>query len=158
MLMRFDPFREVDQFAEQVDQMFRRSGSSIPMDAVRHGNQVFVSFDLPGVDPDAIDLTVERDTLTVTASRKFERAEGDEVLAGERPQGTFTRRVLLGQSLDTGRLEAAYDHGVLTVTIPVAEQAQPRKVSIGGTHRPTAIEADSSPADAPDAPAENSTN
>jgi len=66
--------------------------------------------------------------------------------------------VLLGQSLDTGRLEAAYDHGVLTVTIPVAEQAQPRTVSIGGTHRPTAIEADSSPADAPDAPAENSTN
>src|SRR5918993_33942 len=105
MLMRFDPFREVDRFAEEVDQMFRRSGSSIPMDAVRHGNQVFVSFDLPGVDPDAIDLTVERDTLTVTASRKFERAEGDEVLAGERPQGTFTRRVLLGQSLDTGRLE-----------------------------------------------------
>src|ERR671910_951475 len=106
MLMRFDPFREVDRFAEQVDQMFRRSGSSIPMDAVRHGNQVFVSFDLPGVDPGA----------------------------------PSPRRVLLGQSLDTGRLEAAYDHGVLTVTIPVAEQAQPRKVSIGGAHPPTALD------------------
>jgi HSP20 family protein len=149
MLMRFDPFREVDRFAEQVDQVFRRAGSSVPMDAVRHGNQVFVSFDLPGVDPDAIDLTVERDTLTVSATRRFERAEGDEVLAGERPQGTFTRRVLLGQSLDTGRLEASYDHGVLTVTIPVAEQAQPRKVAIGGSHRPTAIEAESTPEGTP---------
>ena len=149
MLMRFDPFREVDRFAEQVDQVFRRAASSVPMDAVRHGNQVFVSFDLPGVDPDAIDLTVERDTLTVSASRRFERAEGDEVLAGERPQGTFTRRVLLGQSLDTSRLEASYDHGVLTVTIPVAEQAQPRKVAIGGSHRPTAIEAESTPEASP---------
>src|ERR687897_2580957 len=86
MLMRFDPFREVDRFAEQVDQAFRRAGGSVPMDAVRHGDRVFVNFDLPGVDPDAIDVTVERDTLTVSATRRFERAEGDEVLAGERPQ------------------------------------------------------------------------
>jgi len=142
MLMRFDPFRELDRVTEQVDQVLRRTGSSIPMDAVRHGNQVFVSFDLPGVDPDAIDVTVERDVLTVNASRRFERAEGDEVLAGERPQGTFTRRVLLGQSLDTGKLEAAYDHGVLTIRLPVAEQAQPRKISVGGAQRPQAIEAE----------------
>lgn len=148
MLMRFDPFRDVDRFADQVDQLFRRgAASSFPMDAVRHGNQVFVSFDLPGVDPDAIDLTVERDTLTVSATRKFERSEGDEVLASERPQGTLTRRVLLGQTLDTSRLEATYDHGVLTVTIPVAEAAQPRKVSIGGSHRPQAIEAETSQSD-----------
>jgi HSP20 family protein len=145
MLMRFDPFRDVDRFADQVDQVFRRAGTSFPMDAVRHGNQVFVSFDLPGVDPDAIDVTVERDTLTVSATRRFERAEGDEVLAGERPQGTFTRRVLLGQNLDTAKLEASYDHGVLTVTIPVAEQAQPRKVTVGGSHQAEAIEAESSP-------------
>ena len=148
MLMRFDPFREVDRISEQFDQLVRRSTASIPMDAVRHGNQVFVSFDLPGVDPDAIDVTVERDVLTVSATRRFERAEGDEVLAGERPQGTFTRRVLLGQNLDSSRLEAAYDHGVLTVTLPVAEQAQPRKIAIGGTHR-QAIEADSASADDP---------
>jgi HSP20 family protein len=142
MLMRFDPFRELDRVTEQVDQVLRRSGASIPMDAVRHGNQVFVSFDLPGVDPDAIDVTVERDVLTVNASRRFERAEGDEVLAGERPQGTFTRRVLLGQSLDTGKLEASYDHGVLTITLPVAEQAQPRKIAVGGSQRQHAIEAE----------------
>jgi HSP20 family protein len=148
MLMRFDPFRDVDRFADQVDQMFRRAGSSVPMDAVRHGDQVFINFDLPGVDPDAIDVTVERDVLTISATRRFERAEGDEVLANERPQGTVTRRVLLGESLDAGRLEAAYDHGVLSITIPVAEQAQPRRISVGGGHTPTPIEAESH--DAPD--------
>ena len=146
MLVRFDPFREVDRFADQVDQFFRRSTSAVPMDAVRHGHQVFVSFDLPGVDPDTIDLSVERDVLTVTATRKFERAEGDEVLASERPQGTFTRRVLLGESLDTGRIEASYDHGVLTVSIPVAEQAQPRKITVGGGHKAQAIEAETTTA------------
>ena len=139
MLMRFDPFRELDRVA---DQAFRRSPNT-PMDAVRHGDQVFVNFDLPGVDPDAIDVTVERDVLTVSATRRFERAEGDEVLASERPQGTFTRRVFLGESLDIGRLEAAYDHGVLSISIPVAEKAQPRKISVGGGHAPQPIEAES---------------
>jgi HSP20 family protein len=140
MLVRFDPFRDLDQF-------FRRPGASVPMDAVRHGSQVFVSFDLPGVDPDTIDLSVERDVLTVSATRKFERNEGDEVLASERPQGTFTRRVLLGESLDTSRTEASYDHGVLTVTIPVAEQAQPRKITVGGGHKQAeAIEAEATTA------------
>jgi HSP20 family protein len=139
MLVRFDPFRDLDQF-------FRRPGASVPMDAVRHGSQVFVSFDLPGVDPESVDLSVERDVLTVSATRKFERSDGDEVLASERPQGTFTRRVLLGESLDTSRIEASYDHGVLTVTIPVAEQAQPRKIAIGGAHeRASALEAEATP-------------
>jgi HSP20 family protein len=143
MLMGFDPFRELDRWADQVNQITRQATSAMPMDAVRHGDQVFVNFDLPGVDPDSIDLTVERDTLTVTAVRRFERAEGDEVLAKERPQGTFTRRLLLGDSLDTSRLEAAYDHGVLSLTIPVSEQAQPRKIAVGGSHTQTAIEAES---------------
>ena len=141
MLMRFDPFRELDRVADQVDQAFRRS-SAVPMDAVRHGDQVFINFDLPGVDPEAVDVTVERDVLTVHAARRFERSEGDEVLANERPQGTFTRRVLLGDSLDTSRLEAAYDHGVLSITIPVAEKAQPRKITVGGEQARTAIEAE----------------
>ena len=143
MLMRFDPFREVDRFAEQVDQAFRQAGTAIPMDAVRHGDRVFINLDLPGVDPDTIDVTVERDVLTVTAARRFERSEGDEVLANERPQGTFTRRILLGESLDTSQLEAAYDHGVLSITIPVAEQAQPRKIEVGGGHARASIEAKS---------------
>ncbi|HEY7068805.1 MAG TPA: Hsp20/alpha crystallin family protein [Acidimicrobiales bacterium] len=143
MLMRFDPFRELDRWADQVNQVARQATSSMAMDAVRHGDQVFVNFDLPGVDPESIDLTVERDTLTVTAVRRFDRAEGDEVLANERPQGTFTRRLLLGDILDTGRLEAAYDHGVLSITIPVSEKAQPRKIEVGGAHTRTPIEAES---------------
>jgi HSP20 family protein len=143
MLMRFDPFRELDRWADQVNQVARQATSQMPMDAVRHGDQVFVNFDLPGVDPDSIDLTVERDTLTVTAVRRFDRAEGDELLANERPQGTFTRRLLLGDSLDVSKLEAAYDHGVLSITIPVSEQAQPRKIAVGGSHDRTPIEAES---------------
>lgn len=145
MLMRFDPFREVDRFTEQVDQMLRRGTSAVPMDAVRHGNQVFVSFDLPGVDPDGIDVSVERDVLTVSATRRFERAEDDEVIASERRQGTFTRRVLLGDGVDTDRMEAAYDHGVLTLTLPVAEQAKPRKIAVGGGHTRQAIETEARP-------------
>jgi HSP20 family protein len=141
--MRFDPFREVDRMAEQVDQVFRRGSSVMPMDAVRRGDRVLVSFDLPGVDSDSIDLTVERDVLTVAATRRVEKSEGDEVLASERPQGTFTRRILLGESLDTSRLEATYDQGVLSIAIPVAEQAQPRKIAVGGRQSPTAIDAES---------------
>ena len=146
MLMRFDPFREADRLAEQLENLGR--GPAIPMDAVRHGNQVFVSFDLPGVDPDGIDLTVERNVLTLRAERRFERAEGDEVIANERRQGQFVRQVFLGETLDPERLEASYDHGVLTVMIPLAEQAKPRRVSIGGTHKSGAIEAESTEATA----------
>ena len=141
MLLRFDPFRELDRAFEEV---WRGTPSpSIPMDAVRHADRVFISFDLPGIDPDSVDLTVERNVLTVRAERTGSLQEGDQVLADERPKGTFTRRVLLGETLDTGRLEAAYDHGVLTVTIPVAEQAQPRKIEIGGRQHPEAIAAES---------------
>lgn len=142
MLLRFDPFRELDR---ALDDVWRGNRSpSIPMDAVRHDDQVFISFDLPGIDPEAVDLTVERNVLTVRAERGASRQEGDQVLADERPKGTFVRRVLLAETLDTSKLQAAYDHGVLTVTIPVAEQAQPRKIAIGGA-RPhvEAIEAES---------------
>jgi HSP20 family protein len=131
MLLRFDPFRELDRAVDEAWRSQTRS-PSIPMDAVRHGDRVFLTFDLPGVDAEAVDLTVERNVLTVKAERAAARQEGDQVLADERPKGVFVRSVLLGDTLDAGRLEAAYDHGVLTVTIPVAEQAQPRKISIGG--------------------------
>jgi HSP20 family protein len=131
MLLRFDPFRELDRAVDDAWRNQTRS-PSIPMDAVRHGDRVFLTFDLPGVDPDAVDLTVERNVLTLRAERATARPEGDQVLADERPKGAFARSVLLGDTLDAGRLEAAYDHGVLTVTIPVAEAAQPRKIEIGG--------------------------
>jgi HSP20 family protein len=142
MLLRFDPFRELDAAFDELRRVPR--SPAIPMDAVRHDDRVFINFDLPGVDPDAIDLTVERNVLTVRAERPATYQEGDQVLADERAKGSFARRVLLGETLDTTRLEAAYDHGVLTVTIPVAEQAQPRKISIGGVAAsPQPIEAGS---------------
>ncbi len=119
--MWYDPFREFD-----------RSTRSpwMPMDAVRRGDQVELRFDLPGVAPDTIDVDVERNVLTVRAERHWAPEDGDHVLARERTQGTFSRQVLLGDALDPERLEAHYDHGVLTVRVPVAEQAKPRKVQI----------------------------
>jgi HSP20 family protein len=143
MLVRFDPFRDFDRLTEQFDQVWRRAGAGVPMDAYRRGNEVVIDLDLPGVDPAAIDLTVERDTLTVTVSRDVERKDDDEVLASERPSGTFTRRILLGESLDASRLEADYDRGVLTIRLPVAEQAQPRRIAVGSRSGHAAIEAQS---------------
>lgn len=127
MLMRFDPFREFDRLTEQV---WGGRNSTMAMDAYRQGDEFFVHFDLPGVDPSSIDLTVERNVLNVSAKREWQRGDGADVIASERPQGTFTRQLFLGESLDTDHLDASYDAGVLTVRIPVAEQAKPRKVEI----------------------------
>jgi HSP20 family protein len=141
MLVRYDPFRELDRV---TDQFFGggggRSPQWMPMDAVRRGHEVTLRFDLPGVSTDTIDVTVERNVLTVKAERSWQPAEGDEVLARERPQGSVTRQVMLGDSLDAENLEARYDAGVLTVTIPVAEQAKPRKVEIQSGSDQQAIE------------------
>jgi HSP20 family protein len=135
MLMRFDPFRELDQVAQQVLRQAARPGA--PMDAYRHGDQFVVQFDLPGVDPSSIDLTVEKNVLNVTATRQRTFAEGDEVLVAERPQGEFRRQLFLGEQLDTENIGAGYEDGVLTLTLSVAEQAKPRKVEIakGSKHK-----------------------
>jgi HSP20 family protein len=128
MLLRFDPFREAERF---VDQRVARTASSVmPMDAVRRGDEVIISFDLPGVDPSTLDVTVERNVLAVSASRVPDRRDSDDVLVSERRHGTTTRQLFLGDSLDPAKLNASYDMGVLTVTIPVAETAQPRKVEV----------------------------
>jgi HSP20 family protein len=129
MLMRYDPFRELDRFTEGLFGNAPRT-PWMPMDAVRKGDHVEVHFDLPGVRPDSIDLTVERNVLTVKAERQWWPEEGAEVLARERTQGTFSRQVLLGDALDADHVEARYDQGVLTVTVPVAEEAKPRRVEI----------------------------
>ncbi len=129
--MRFDPFRDLDRAWEQLAaQQAGRQARSFPMDAYRRGDDFVVHFDLPGVDPDTIDLTVDRNILTVQADRRFEQRQGDEILVTERPQGTFSRQLMLGDQLDAERIEAGYDRGVLTLTIPVAERAEPRKVQI----------------------------
>jgi HSP20 family protein len=129
MLMRYDPFRELDR---HTDQLFGSGGRQawVPMDAVRTKEGVELRFDVPGVAPDSIDVSVERNVLTIKAERSWFLGEGEESLAKERPQGSFVRQVFLGEALDVDRLDAAYEHGVLTVVIPVAEQAKPRKVQI----------------------------
>jgi len=130
MLMRYDPFRELDRY---TDQLFGGAGTRrawMPMDAVRKSDGVELRFDLPGVAPDSIEVNVERNVLTVKAERSWFLSEGEEALAKERAHGAFTRQVFLGEALDTERLEARYDQGVLTITIPTAEQAKPRKIEI----------------------------
>jgi len=139
MLMRYDPFREMDRFTEGFFGGPARA-PWMPMDAVRRGDHVELRFDLPGVSPDSIDVSVERNVLTVKAERSWIPSEGDEILARERTQGTWTRQVLLGDALDTDALQAAYDHGVLTLTIPVAERAKPRKVEIAVGQAEPALE------------------
>jgi HSP20 family protein len=140
-MMRFDPFRDFDRLTRGV--VSSRGTGWISMDAYRQGDQVVVNLDLPGVDPASVDVTVEKDTLTVKAERRWDVAEGDRVLVSERPQGTFTRRLLLGEALDGERTEARYDNGVLTLTVPVAEQAKPRKVEITSGNGPQPIDQES---------------
>ena len=144
MLMQFDPFREFDRLAEQLA-AGARTPRPFPMDAYRRGDEFVVRFDLPGMDPGTIDLTVEQNVLTIKAERRFERREGDEVIAAERPHGAFTRQLFLGDTLDAERLQATYDIGVLTLRIPVAEAAKPRKVPIAAGTEERTIEAQTSP-------------
>jgi HSP20 family protein len=103
----------------------------MPIDAYRHEEQWVVRVDLPGVDASSIDLTVDRNVLRIEASRNWQAAEGDLVLAAERPRGNFSRQLMLSEDIDTGAINADYRDGVLTVLLPVAETAKPRKVTVG---------------------------
>ena len=146
MLMRYDPFRDFDRLAQQLTGGSARQ-PAMPMDAYRHGDRFLVHFDLPGVDPSSIELTVEKNVLTVSAERSWQRREQDEVLVAERPQGQFSRQLFLGEGLNPDGIEANYDHGVLTLTVPVAEQAKQRKVQVtSGGGGAQAIQAESSAA------------
>jgi HSP20 family protein len=150
MLIRFDPFRELDRLTQEgwgsSGQNAATVPARIPLDAVRRGDKVVLSFDLPGIDPDSLDVEVEKNVLTVSADRPAasDGREGDEVLVRERRWGRFTRQLALGDNLDTDRLEANLHDGVLTVTVPVAEQARSRKVAVGHRAPAQAIEADAS--------------
>jgi HSP20 family protein len=133
MLMRTDPFRELDRLTQQVfggQQGTWSRPAAMPMEAYRQGEEFVVHFDLPGVDPESIDLNVERNTLTVKAERRPEIEAGVETVVAERPYGVFSRQLFLGEALDTNRIEAHYDAGVLTLHVPVAEQAKPRKIEV----------------------------
>ena len=136
MLMRTDPFRELDRLTQQV--FGNQAGTwsrptAMPMDAYRVGDSFVVAFDLPGVDPSAIDLDVERNVLTVKAERRPVQTAGNvEMQVAERPLGVFSRQLFLGDTLDADRIDAAYEAGVLTLRIPIAERAKPRKIAITG--------------------------
>jgi Molecular chaperone (small heat shock protein) len=134
VLMRTDPFREMDRIVQQL------SGTSgtwskpsvMPMDAYREGDDYVIAFDLPGVSTEAIDIDVERNMLTVKAERRpAAKADSVKVELSERPLGVFSRQIVLADTLDTERIQAEYDAGVLTLRIPIAERAKPRKISIG---------------------------
>ncbi|HEX3731620.1 MAG TPA: Hsp20/alpha crystallin family protein [Mycobacteriales bacterium] len=134
MLMRTDPFRELDRLTQQVLGSGQGTWSRptvMPMDAYRTGNEFVVHFDLPGVSPDSIDLNVERNVLTIKAERRPTPVDDDvEMQVAERPLGVFSRQLFLGETLDTDNVSASYDAGVLTLRIPVAERAKPRKIEI----------------------------
>lgn len=140
MLMRTDPFREFDRLAQQAFGTWSRP-TSMPMDAYRIGDEFVVAFDLPGVSPDAIELDVQRNVLTVKAERRPIVADNVEMQVSERPLGVFSRQLFLGDTLDTGHIKANYDNGVLTIRIPVAEQAKPRKITIDAAESHKAIKA-----------------
>ncbi|MEV6318326.1 Hsp20/alpha crystallin family protein [Streptomyces sp. NPDC051776] len=133
MLMRTDPFRELDRLAQQfmgTTGTWSRP-SSMPMDAYREGDTYVIAMDLPGVSADAIEIDVERNTLTVKAERRpLAHAEDAQVNVSERPLGVFARQVMLGDSLDTENIRAHYDAGVLTLRIPIAERAKPRRITV----------------------------
>jgi len=128
MLMQTDPLRDLDRLTQQV---FGTSARPVvmPMDAWREDDRFVVEFDVPGMNPDSLNLDVERNVITVRAERP--RLDEDrQMIAAERTRGVFSRQVFLGDALDTDRIEATYTDGVLRLTIPVAEQAKPRKIAI----------------------------
>ncbi|MCU1680537.1 MAG: hsp18 [Amycolatopsis sp.] len=137
MLMRTDPFRDLDRLTQQL--LGTPTGTwskptAMPMDAYRDGDEFVVRFDLPGVDPTAIELDVERNVLTVKAERR-PVSTGDDVQmqVAERPLGVFSRQLFLGDTLDTEHINADYDAGVVTLRIPIAEKAKPRRIAISAT-------------------------
>jgi len=132
MLMRTDPFRELDRLTQQVFGTAARP-AAMPMDAWQENGEFVVAFDLPGVNVDSVNLDIERNVLTVRAERRDPTQPNVELIASERPRGVFSRQLILGDTLDTEKVKAHYADGVLTLRIPVLEQAKPRKIEITHT-------------------------
>jgi len=129
MAMYWDPFRELDRLAAGM--MDTRQGPRVmPIDLLRDGDHYVLSADLPGVDPGSIDIDVDGQLLTIRAERTLRSDDDVQWLAHERPSGSFLRQLTLGEGLDTSSISAHYDNGVLSVVIPVSEQAKPRKVEV----------------------------
>ena len=133
MLTSFDPFVEFDRLARRTFGAGHWTATvrpAMPMDVIRGKDEVQLRFDLPGVDADSIDVTVDRGVLTVSAKRTEETSEGEKLITRERVTGSFTRRLSLGDTLDSDKIEAAFAEGVLSVRLPLLATAQPRKVEI----------------------------
>ena len=136
MLMRSEPFSEVNRLMQQMLGASAGVGTwsqptTMPVDAIRNGDEFVIAFDLPGVDADAIDIDVERNVLTVRAERRpIDLGDQATVQLTERPLGVFARQLFLGDALDTDHIAAAYENGVLVLRIPIAEKAKPRKIAV----------------------------
>jgi len=139
MLMRTDPFRDLDRLTQQI-MGTPAHPAAMPIDAYRHGEEFVVELDLPGVEASSIDLTIEKNVLTVHARRERTGPDDVELLVAERPQGTFSRQLFLGDTLDSDRIDARYHEGVLTLRLPIAERAKARRVPINNADTTTAIE------------------
>jgi HSP20 family protein len=142
MLLRFDPFREADRIFDEL--RGRQPRAAIPMDAYRRGDTCFVHLDLPGIHPGSIDLTVEQDAVTVKAGRSWHEHEGDELVVCEWPQHTDERSLYLSERLDAEHLDASYEHGVLTIRIPVHEVAKARHIPVVAAGAPEPVGAGAS--------------
>lgn len=129
MLLQHDPFRELDRLTQQVFGTAARP-SSMPLDAWREGDEFVVELDLPGIDPDKLDIDVERNVLTIRAERLTNMPDAANAVAAERSWGAYARQLVLGDSLDTEKVDADYTAGVLRLRIPIAEQAKPRKIRV----------------------------
>ena len=124
-----DPFRSLDRLTSQLVSG-RRTPMGMPMDVWQAEDGYHVALDLPGIDPGSVEITFERNVLTIRAERRAEYEEGHNVLLAERPQGSFTRQLQVGDALDTEKVQATYNNGVLMLTIPLAEAAQPRRIEV----------------------------
>ena len=143
-LMRSDPFAGFDRLTQQMTGA-RQGPRPIPMAAFRRGDQVLAYFDLPGINPDDVEITIERNVVTIRAERRPAYQEGDEVIVDERPYGTFSRQVFLGDSLDLDKMNADYTQGELCLTIPVSEKAKPRRIKLqSGDQEPQQVTANTS--------------
>ena len=142
MLMRTDPFRDLDRLTQQAFGTPARP-AAMPLDAYRHADEFVVELDLPGVAASSIELTVEKNVLTIHAERRRVGPDDAELVVGERPHGTFSRQLFLGESLDPDRLTADYADGVLTLRVPIAEKAKPRRIEVNRGSGQKVIEASS---------------
>jgi HSP20 family protein len=149
-VLRFDPFRDMDRLAEQV--LGAQAGSAraprfMPMDLYRSGDHYVVHADLPGVDPGSVDVNVDGGTLTIKAQRSGRTEESVDWIDSERFAGTYMRQLFLGDGVDADQISATYHNGVLTLSIPVAEKAKPRRIQVSAPADQTVIEATSQPAE-----------